>query len=532
MQLHAWIGPRGSGTAELSMHIPPLDTVGLKTTETGITAVHYICDTAGAAQLKWNRDDTDCRAIYVFDPATVTDKGIEILYVDPITRRSNPNGPAGFRPPFGWMNDPNGFCYHDGCFHLFYQFNPTSLAWDRMHWGHAVSKDLYTWTDLPVILFPDPAFPGDGGAFSGSSWPAEGAGLDLFFTHHRHGADEVEVQCRARTSDLVGIDAEPEVLIDARPADARERMDFRDPFITRGPDGRLYMVLAGRNRAEALLFLYRQAEDESWDYQGVLYSEPRFGGVAAECPVLLPFGDPQDAGTSWLLIFSLLGSRSKVKNRRNVTLALVGRFDGVQFTPDLERELDHGPHFYAFQACNSPEGIIGLGWVANWSELHAGKKLESGMTWPRQLALLDAPDGSRQLSVLPYRIPGDGPTLDIAANDEPVAIPAADILEIKLSIPKGNDPLHMTLGGDIDLDLILSERSLIYRCADMDQRELDVPFTGVGGVRVLLHHGTLEIFDQAGEWSSTLACAFYGKTSHINIAVSGKAQMSVAARSV
>ena len=60
-----------------------------------------------------------------------------------------------------------------------------------------------------------------------------------------------------------------------------------------------------------------------------------------------------------VLIFGLLGSRDEVSRRRNITLALVGRFDGRVFTPIAREELDYGTDCYAFQGIAGTDGPLG-----------------------------------------------------------------------------------------------------------------------------------------------------------------------------
>ncbi|KAJ5930348.1 exoinulinase InuD [Penicillium verhagenii] len=57
-----------------------------------------------------------------------------------------------FTPAKDWMNDPNGLLYHDGIYHLFFQYNLGGETWGNISWGHATSRDLTHWEQQPVAL--------------------------------------------------------------------------------------------------------------------------------------------------------------------------------------------------------------------------------------------------------------------------------------------------------------------------------------------------------------------------------------------
>lgn len=104
-------------------------------------------------------------------------------------------------PLVGLLNDPNGFVFYKGQYHMFYQWNPFQTEHGAKFWGHAVSDDLVHWEEAPIALAPDQWYDKNG-CYSGSAVVFQEK-LYVFYTgnvKNEHGKRE-SYQCLAVSED-------------------------------------------------------------------------------------------------------------------------------------------------------------------------------------------------------------------------------------------------------------------------------------------------------------------------------------------
>lgn len=272
----------------------------------------------------------------------------------------------------GWMNDPNGFSFYGGKYHMFYQYHPFDSYWGPMHWGHAVSEDLLRWQYLPAALAPDTCYDKDG-CFSGSAVTLEDGRHLLMYTgvvkeEQEDGTVvEVQAQCVAAGDGLNYEKYGNNPVIDAGDLpEGGSRHDFRDPKIWKMEDGS-YRCVVGNRPADGSgqILLFCSPDGFRWDFEKVLAENKNRFGKMWECPDFFPLDG------KWVLITSpqdMLPSGFEYHNG-NGTLCLIGSFDeeSGRFTEERNQAIDYGIDFYAPQTVLSPDGRrIMIGWMQNW----------------------------------------------------------------------------------------------------------------------------------------------------------------------
>ena len=282
-----------------------------------------------------------------------------------------------FLPSRNWMNDPNGLCYSNGRYHLFYQMNPYGPLWGFMHWGHASSPDLIHWKDHPIALAPEEGARDDLGCFSGCIVDDDGIPTAIY-TGFVNFVDTPVLLARAKDEALDVWEKSPENPIIAEKPTGVNSTDFRDPYVWRQGDRWQMVVGAGMENGNGGILLYESEDLLTWRYLGPAFQAKILDSVTMwECPNLFPLDD------KYVLLVSLFPNIQGV-------YYYVGNYDGRVFTPENEGFLDRDGVFYAPQVRRFPDGrTILFGWLR---EQRSDEAIENAgwagvMTLPHELAL-------------------------------------------------------------------------------------------------------------------------------------------------
>lgn len=308
-----------------------------------------------------------------------------------------------FRPnyhitvPIGWLNDPAGFTYFNGQYHLFYQFYPYNSAWGPMHWGHVVSENLVDWMYYPVALIPTEYYESSG-CLSGCAITHSGY-LILFYTGNSHSDNSTkQTQNIAISSDGVIFQ---KYLNNPVIKDLPDNIwKFRHPKVWQHNCTWYMIVGSSTPDHRGRIILYTSDDLYSWKLSGTIVESQGDMGYMWENP------DIVELEGHHVLLFSAHGIQSEFYQFRNLyqTGYIVGTFNyTTKSLEDMEvstatfNELDHGHDFYAAQSFKSPDGrVLMVAWLGMWES----EFTESEDGWAGMMTLIRELKLSREAKLL------------------------------------------------------------------------------------------------------------------------------------
>ena len=280
-----------------------------------------------------------------------------------------------FTAEAGWINDPNGLVFSDGVYHLFHQWNPYGTVWGNMHWGHAVSRDLFNWTRSGVALMPDDT----GTMYSGSGLKDEknaaGFGKDalLFFYTAAGGNNLWSAERGAKRTQRIAVSTDGGRTLEKRCcAVGHIKGGNRDPKVFYHEESGGYVMALFLDGYEFALLrspdLLHWTETQRFSADGM-----------RECPDLfrLPYSD----GEKWIF-WSADG------------YYMTGGFDGYRFTPDsgvlsaYDTKLPYAAQTYS----GVRDRVISVAWLRTKNDRGGFRCM---MSVPAELSLKDTADGPR-----------------------------------------------------------------------------------------------------------------------------------------
>ena len=393
-----------------------------------------------------------------------------------------------------WLSDPNGLVHWAGEWHLFYQYNPDGEHWGNMSWGHAVSRDLAQWEELP------PALTGDalGMIFSGSAVidhaGTAGFGTEAMVAIYTSASDTTQrqVQSLAWSNDH----GRSWHKYAGNPVLDIGLADFRDPNVFwHEASERWIMVVALSAQNSAAI--YSSPDLKRWEHLSDISGGDAPGEVW-ECPLLIALPVDGEGTMRWLFKVDVLRGAPG-----SGALYRTGSFDGAQFRPDPQDwlALDAGTDFYAAIAWHEPRDEAGrplwIGWLGNHA--YQGQLPLQGwrgaMSLPRRLSLRRTGQGFRLRQEVAAPAAAAVMPIDAAQTTVPAAarIGLGGACNFKLRI---EDSQGRSLQIERRASLVLvSRHDSLLPCLDTVQ---ELPLGGQGLIQLWLDTGSLELLADDG----------------------------------
>lgn len=379
----------------------------------------------------------------------------------PVSTATEPYRPQiHFSPKAHWINDPNGMVFHNGIYHLFYQYYPDATIWGPMHWGHATSKDMVHWQEQPIALYPDSL----GYIFSGSAVVdlanTSGFGkkgqvpIVAIFTHHNAKLEKSDPTHVQQQSIAYSLDnGKTWTKYAGNPVVPNPGIsDFRDPKVRwYEPQKKWIMTLATKDRVT----FYSSPNLKNWTRESDFGVDAGAHGGVWECPDLFPL--KHNGKDVWVLIVNI---NPGGPNGGSATQYFLGDFDGKTFRPNATQTkwMDYGTDNYAgVTFANTGNRTVLMGWMNNW--LYANKvptmNWRGAMTVPRDLSL--TPVGNElYLTSTPIRELDKLDKQVMSLTD--LTVKGETDLTAKLNIGTGPYQLKLTIPNPADFSLVLANQ--------------------------------------------------------------------------
>ena len=399
---------------------------------------------------------------------------------------SYPKPQIHFAADTGWTNDPNGMVFHDGLYHLYFQYNPFDIRWGNMSWGHAVSRDLLHWKQLDTVLFPDE----DGVMFSGCGLVNEQGRLGLprdtllYFYSAAGGLSDWSREKPFVQKIAFSLDGGKTLEKVPDPCIGALCKDSRDPKVLWHEETGAYIMVLWLKDHDFGIF--RSQDLKSWEKTQEITLEGGF-----ECPDLFCLFSSDD--------------HSYEKNKWFFWCAdgyyFPGEFDGYRFTPDgVRRQAYLTPLPYAAQTFSGTgDRVISIPWLRMDND---GRPFTSAYGIPAELSLIcrngEAFLAQRPAAQLFSQLKPIEPVKSEQSKGLIRYVSSQEVLVISLELPDSSGPCCWDAGGS---SIAYDPQSGILR-ADDEEFALTEK---TGDLLMILDDRILEIFFGEGIQTASLA---------------------------